>query len=196
MDYDIESGMGFGGSVAASGGMNFHSTVPRSLYHVECIKPDGDLRWQDHAGNVVALDGRLFVLSKLFLGAAYTAAWYVGLIKSTNLVNSTDYMASTTRDWAESTAYSNGSRPAINLGAVSSSGSVASVANSSTKSSFTINQTTQIFGAFVTNSTAISTGSTYTLYGAAVFDTPSSSGRDVVSGDTLNVTVTLTASTS
>lgn len=196
MEHNIDAGCGFGGTVAASGGMNMHTSVPRSYYDMECLKPDGSVRWRDTAGNIVALDGRLFLLSKFFLGASYTAAWYVGLIKSTQVPNSTDFMASTTRDWAESTAYSDGSRRPINLGAVSSSGTVASVANSSTKSSFTINQTTQIFGGFVTNSTAISTGSTYTLYGAAVFDTPSSSGRDVVSGDTLNCTVTLTASTS
>lgn len=196
MEHNIETGVGFGGTVSGSGGFNIHSTVPRSLYHLECVKPDGSLRWEEKCGNVVVLDGRLHLLNQYFLGSSYTASWRVGLIKSTEVPNSTDFMASTTRDWSESTAYSNGARVLIALGAVSSSGGVASVANSSTKSSFTINQTTEIFGAFVTNSSQISTGSTYILYGAAVFASPSSTGRSVVSGDTLSVTVTLTASTS
>jgi hypothetical protein len=192
MEHNIQTDVGFGGSVAASGGLGLHGRAPRSLYHFECVKPDGSIRWSEKIGNVVTLDGRIHLLTNYFKGSSYTASWYVGIIKSTQSPNSTDYMASTTRDWAESTAYSDGARRTLTLGSVST----ASVDNSTTKASFTINQTTEIFGAFVTNSSQISTGSTYILYGAAVFNNPSSSGRSVVSGDTLNVTVTLTASTS
>lgn len=193
MEHNIKSGMGIGGCVSASGGLGLHGRAPRSLYHFECVKPDGSVRWAEDIGNVVTLDGRIFLLEKFFRTTqAYTPTWYVGIIKSTQAPNSTDYMASTTRDWSESTAYSDGARRGLTLPSVST----ASVDNSASKASFTINQTTEIFGAFVTNSSQISTGSTYVLYGAAAFDTPSSSGRSVVSGDTLNVTVTLTASTS
>ena len=192
MDHNVQTDVGFGGSVAGSGGVGLHGRAPRSLYHFECVSPDGVVRWEEDFGNVVTLDGRIMLLDRFFKGSTYTAAWYVGVIKSTNAVNSTDYMASTTRDWSESTAYSDGARRTLTLGTVST----ASVDNSASKASFTINQTTEIFGAFVTNSSQISTGSTYVLYGAAVFDSPSSTGRSVVSGDTLNVTVTLTASTS
>ena len=192
MEHNIQSGMGFGGTVAGSGGLGLHGRAPRSLYHVECVQPDGSVRWAEDFGNVVTLDGRIMLLDRFFKGSSYTAAWYVGIIKSTQLVNSTDYMASTTRDWSESTAYSDGARRTLTLATVST----ASVDNSTGKAAFTINQTTEIFGAFVTNSSQISTGSTYVLYGAAVFNNPSSSGRSVVSGDTLNITVTLTASTS
>lgn len=192
MEHNIGTGMSFGGTVAASAGTSIHGRAPRSLYHVECFSHDGSLRWAEDFGNVVTLDGRIMLLDRFFKGSTYTAAWYVGIIKSTQAVNSTDYMASTTRDWSESTAYSDGARRTLTLATVST----ASVNNSTGKASFTINQTTEIFGAFVTNSSQISTGSTYVLYAAAVFDTPSSSGRSVVSGDTLNITVTLTASTS
>lgn len=192
MHHEIETGVGFGGTVAGSGSLGFHGRAPRSLYHLECYDSQGNLKWQDDIGNVVTLDGRIMLLDKFFKGSSYTAAWYVGIIKSTQAVNSTDYMASTTRDWSESTCYSDGARRTLTLATVST----ASVSNSTTKASFTINQTTEVFGAFVTNSSQISTGSTYVLYGAAVFDTPSSSGRSVVSGDTLQITVTLTASTS
>jgi len=192
MEHNIQSGMNFGGEITGNGGVAFSGRAPRSLYHFECVTPDGNIRWTERIGNVVTLDGRIHLLSQYFKGSSYTTSWYVGLIKSTQGPNSTDYMASTTRDWAESTAYSDGARRTLTLGSVST----ASVDNSTTKASFTINQTTEIFGAFVTNSSQISTGSTYILYGAAVFNNPSSSGRSVVSGDTLNVTVTLTASTS
>lgn len=192
MDCSVQSGMDLGGTLTGNGTVALSGRAPRSLYAMECLKPDGSLRWTEFIGNVVTLDGRIHLLNQYFKGASYTATWYVGVIKSTQAPNSTDYMASTTRDWSESTAYSDGARRTLTLGSVST----ASVDNSTAKASFTINQTTEIFGAFVTNSSQISTGSTYILYGAAVFNTPSSSGRSVVSGDTLNITVTLTASTS
>lgn len=194
MDYSANTGAGFDSAVQGNGTVAFSGRAPRSLYTIECFDSEGNLRWAEHFGNVVTQIGRTHLLNKYFLGSSYTAAWYVGLKGSTHAVTSSDVMASTQRDWTESTAYSEGSRRPINLGTVSSSQQ--SVSNSSTKSTFTINQTATIYGAFVTDSTQISTGSTYTLYGVADFDTPSSSGRSVVSGDTLNITVTLTASTS
>ena len=194
MDHNVNFGTGFGPGVEGNNSIAFSGRAPRSLYNFECLKPDGSVRWSEDAGNVVTEIGRTNLLEEYFKGAGYTASWFVGLKGSTHAVTSSDVMPSTQRDWSESTAYSDGSRRPINLGAVSSSQQ--SVSNSSTKSSFTINQTTEIFGAFVTNSTQISSGSTHILYGVADFDNPSSSGRSVVSGDTLNVTVTLTASTS
>jgi len=53
---------------------------------------------------------------------------------------------------------------------------------------FTINGTATVAGAFITSSNTKS-GTTGTLYGAVDF----SSSRSVISGDTLTVTVTLTA---
>jgi hypothetical protein len=65
-----------------------------------------------------------------------------------------------------------------------------SIDNSASKAQFNINASATILGAFVvTNSTK--SGTTGTLYGAASF---TGGSRAVQSGDTLNVTVTLTAS--
>jgi hypothetical protein len=63
------------------------------------------------------------------------------------------------------------------------------VDNSASKAQFSINATATIGGAFiVTNSTK--GGTTGILYGGGAF---TEGNRSVVNGDTLNVTVTLTA---
>ena len=71
---------------------------------------------------------------------------------------------------------------------ITRAGDVASVDNAAAKASFDINGSTTIFGAFVTTNSTKG-GTSGTLYGAADF----AASRAVISGDTLNVTVTLTA---
>lgn len=88
--------------------------------------------------------------------------------------------------FTESTSYSNSTRVAWTPGSVSAG----SVDNSGSVAVFNINASDYIFGAFlVSNSTK--GGTTGTLYGCGV----NSSGiaRQVANGDTLNVTVTCTA---
>ena len=86
--------------------------------------------------------------------------------------------------WAENTTYSESVRQTLTLGTPAAG----SVNNSSSKATFSINGTTTIFGAFlVTNSTK--GGTSGTLYGVVDFGSP----RAVISGDTLEITVTLTA---
>jgi hypothetical protein len=95
-----------------------------------------------------------------------------------------DTMASHT-SFVESTSYSNVSRVTWTPGAPAGG----SVDNSASVAAFSVNATDWIFGAFlVSNNTK--GGTTGTLYGAGV----NSSGiaRQVVNGDTLNVTITCT----
>lgn len=167
-----------------------------SVYTFEAIAPDGAVRWRESVHNVVVDEGLNQLLDKTFKGSGYTAAWFCGLIDNANFgaINNDDTAARittsapshpTTNNWRESTAYSNGSRPTLTLGTVSSQ----SVSNSASKCAFTINATATIKGAFtVTNSTK--GGTTGNLYSATAF----ASNRDVLSGDTLNVTITLTTS--
>jgi hypothetical protein len=85
--------------------------------------------------------------------------------------------------WTESTAYSNGTRPAPSWGAA------AAGSKASTATAYNINGTDTIKGAFlITNSTK--GGSTGVLYSAGLF---SGGDRAVVNGDTLNVTYTASA---
>jgi hypothetical protein len=90
--------------------------------------------------------------------------------------------------WVEVAAYSNANRPTWTPGTVAAG----SVDNSGSVAAFTINaNTTDVFGAFLIDNNTIS-GTTGTLYGMAVFASPGS--RRANSGDTINVTATLSAS--
>lgn len=153
-------------------------------YRVECVGADGQVRWVDYIDNLVTTAGKNDLLDKYLAGSAYTAAWYLGLISSSGYtaVAAGDTSASHA-GWTESTAYSNGTRPAPSWGAA------AAGSKASTATAFNINGTDTIKGAFlITNSTK--GGSTGVLYSAGLF---SGGDRAVVNGDTLNVTYTASA---
>lgn len=152
-------------------------------YTVECHDAGGNLKWREHKHNLVVDAGLNDSLDKHFKGSAYTAAWYVGLTTASNTFATGDTMASHA-GWTESTVYSNGTRPTLTLGTVASK----SVDNSASKAVFNINGSGTVGGSFIaTDSTK--GGSTGTLYGGAAFG----ANRTVASGDTITVTVTLTA---
>ena len=156
-------------------------------YHVQCVGADGKEKWVAEFDNLVVDAGLNDVLDKYLKGSAYTAAFYVGLTAATPTFAAEDTMASH-GGWTESAAYSQATRPALTLGSVASK----SVDNSARKAQFSINGSATIGGAFVTTSSTKS-GSTGTLYGGGAF---TEGNRGVVNGDTLNVTVTLTAAAS
>lgn len=157
----------------------------RSLYRFECFDRDGKLKWVEEVPNLVVTAGLNDILDKYFKGSSYSAAHFVGLVDNAGF---SAYAAGDTMGshagWAESTAYSNANRPTLTLGTVSSG----SVDNAASKAQFTINATATIRGAFVTTNNTKG-GTTGTLYGEADF----AASRSVINGDTLNVTVTLTA---
>jgi len=130
---------------------------------------------------VVTTVGGNDLLTQYFKGSAYTAAWYVGL-KGTGTPVIGDTSASHA-SWSEDTTYSNATRPAISLGTPASK----SVDNSASPAAFTINGTTTIYGAFLISVSTIG-GTTGILYGVGDF----ASSQAVASGDTLDVTITLT----
>jgi hypothetical protein len=155
----------------------------KNVYKFECYDKNGKLKWTEEVPNLVVNEGLNELLTQFFKGSAYTASFFVGL-KLTGSVVAGDTMASH-GGWAESSAYSNANRPTLTLGAVASQ----SVDNSASKAVFNINASATITGAFVTTNNTVG-GTTGKLYGAADFG----ASRSVISGDTLNVTVTLTAS--
>lgn len=156
----------------------------RALYHVECFDADGNLKWVEDVSNLVTTAGATDLLTQYFKGSAYTAAWYVGIYKGTGTLAAGDTMSSHA-GWTDSTDYSNANRPTLTLGTPSSG----SVDNSASPAAFNINASATILGAYVVNNSTKG-GTTGTLYGEAAFG----ASRAVNSGDTLNVTVTLTAS--
>ena len=152
------------------------------VYTVECYGADGQLKWSDRIDNLVTTAGKNDALDKYLAGSAYTAAWYLGLIDSTgySAVAAGD-TASSHAGWAESTAYSQSTRPAASWASASGGSKALSSA-----ASFSINATATIKGAFlVSNSTK--SGTTGVLYSAGLF---SGGDRTVANGDTLNVSYT------
>lgn len=170
-----------------TGGGMVEGAVARNTYRFECYDKDGNLKWVEEVPNLVVDEGLDETLDKFFKGSNYTASFFVGLVDNAGF---TAFAAGDTaaqidlgNGWGESVAYSEATREALTLGAVSSQ----SVDNSASKASFSINATAVIKGAFVvTNSTKGGTGGL--LYGEAAF----AANRSVENGDTLNVQVTLT----
>ncbi len=165
--------------------MNEVIQAPRFRYVIECVKPDGSLRWSETIDNLVTTEGLNDVLTKYFKGSSYSATWYCGVISSSgySAIVAGDTAASHA-GWTESTKYSEGTRPGLTFG-VAAAGALAT----SSASSFTINNTDTLKGAFaISNSTK--GGTTGVLYSAALFTT---GDRAVLSGDVVNVSVSITA---
>ncbi len=164
-------------------GLKFHNT-----YKVECFDSEGNLKWVEEVVNITVNEGLNDNLSQYFKGSSYTAGFFVGLIDNAGFsalaAGDTAAQIGGSNGWAELTAYSQSTRPALVLGSVSGG----SVSNSGSVAVFSINATKTVNGAFVvTNSTKA--GTSGKIFGEASFGAT----RSVANGDTLNVTVTLTA---
>ena len=155
-------------------------------YKVDCIGPDGALKWSDTFDNLVVNAGLDDSLDKHLRGSAYTAAWYIGLTDGTPTVAAADTSASHA-GWAEVTAYTEGTRQAATFAAVSGQ----STSNTASPASFSINANgTTVGGAFLI-SVSTKGGATGILYGGGAF---TAGDKLLDSGDTLQVTLTATAS--
>ena len=154
----------------------------KNTWEVVCKGSDGKEKWRELNDNLIVTVGLNSLLTEYFKGSSYTATWCVGL-KSTGTALAADTMSSHS-SWTEITDYSESVRQTIVLGTPSAG----SVDNSASKSTFSINGTTTIYGAFLANASAKG-GTGGILYGVVDFG----SSRAVISGDTLEITVTLTA---
>lgn len=143
---------------------------------VECVGADGKVKWAEMVRNLVTTEGKNDLLTQYFKGSAYTAAWYL-LLKGTGTADAGDTLASHA-GWSEVTPYS-GNRPAVTFG-TAASGSL-----TGNQVSISINATATVAGAGLCT---VNTGTAGKLYNAANF----SASRNVESGDTLNVTPTMT----
>lgn len=149
-------------------------------YVVQCFAADGILRWEDEIENLVTTSGKNDALDKYLSGAAYTAAWYIGLIGVASyvagvLVGDT---AAIHGGWVEATGYSQVSRPTAAFSAAS-----AGTKSLSSALSFSINVDATIKGSFLM-SLATKGGTTGILYSAGLF---TGGDKVVQNGDTLNV---------
>lgn len=152
-------------------------------FTVTCMDKDGNEKWVEIAPNLVVNTGLQSMNTQFFTGAAYTAAWYVGLVNGTSATTTFsggDTLA-THAGWTENTSYT-GNRKAASFGTATLA-DPSNINNSSSTASFTMNANATIAGAFLAN---VATGTTGLLFSAADFQSPGD--RTVVSGDVLNIT--------
>jgi len=149
-----------------------------NFWKVTCLDKDGNIKWEENNKNIIVTAGLNHILDTQFHATTQVTTWYIGL-KGAGTPVAADTMASH-GSWAELAGYS-GNRKEWTEGAASAG----SMTNSSSVD-FTINATATVAGAFL-NTAATGTGGT--LYGVVDF----SSSRAVIDGDTLQVTVTVTA---
>jgi hypothetical protein len=153
---------------------------------IECFDKDGQLKWSAEESNLVVNVGLQYMAGTALTSTTQITTWYVGLYGAgaSNTPAATDTMSSHI-GWTEVTPYA-GNRPtATFVAATNANPSV--VTNSASPASFSINATQTVGGAFLTSNNTAG-GSTGTLFSAADFQSPGD--RNVVSGDTLNVTYT------
>lgn len=177
-NYQQQNDVEFEAGLIAGAGIR-PAMVRKTHYQIECVR-DGKVAWVEEFDNLVMTEGLNDSLDKHFKGAAYTAAWYVGLASATPTFAVGNTLASHV-GWTEITAYT-GDRKALTLGTVAAG----SVDNSASKASYTMNGSATVGGAFVAT---VATGTAGILYGGGVF----SQDRALIANDVLNVTVTLTA---
>jgi hypothetical protein len=160
-------------------------------FRMECYDKDGILKWSAEESNLVVNVGLQYMAGTALTSTTQITTWYVGLYGAgaSNTPSATDTMSSHgtagAGGWTEVTPYA-GARPTATFAAATNA-NPSVVTNSASPASFAINATQTVGGAFLTsNSTA--GGTTGTLFSAADFQSPGD--RNVVSGDTLNVTYT------
>jgi hypothetical protein len=157
-------------------------------FTIQCYDKDGKLKWEDENHNLVVNQGLQYMCGTALTSVTQITTWYIGLYGAgaSNTPAAGDTMASHA-GWTEVVPYSNATRPTCTFAtATTANPSVAT--NSASVAVFNINATSTVGGAFlVSNSTK--SGSTGTLFSAADFSAPGD--RSVASGDTLNVTYTL-----
>lgn len=151
--------------------------TPRFRYRVECWDRRGDLRWVEEVSNLVTTEGKNYLIDTFFKLGALPGGWYM-MLAGTGTKAAADTLASHAA-WAEVNPYT-GNRPAITFGTTGSG------SNTATAVSYAITGTATVAGAGVAN---VNTGTTGKLYSVSDFAAP----RSVASGDTMNITLTVSA---
>lgn len=152
-----------------------HFAAPRTTYAWKLIRA-GEVVDSWTSTNLVLTGGKNDLLDKYFKGSGYTATWYLAL-KGSGTIAAGDVWTSHA-GWSEVTPYA-GNRPTITWGTTSAG------SNTATQVAISINATATVAGACLSS---VNTGTSGILYACTDF----AAARSVVSGDTLQVTPTVT----
>jgi hypothetical protein len=160
------------------------------VYTATCIDADGNVRWTETFENNVTSEGKIYFLNKAMAGSAYTAAWYVGLINSGYTPTGSETYAA--KGGNENAAYAAATRPAAVFATATGSTGTGSIAFSAAIA-FVINATGTIGGIFLNSGSNVKSDQTASAGVNALLSIGNFSGgaRSVLSGDTLNVSYTL-----
>ena len=164
------------------------SALALGQFNFECIGADGKVKWTGSVPNLVVNAGLAYMAGSALTSVTHITTWYIGLYGAgaSNTPAAGDTMASHA-GWTEVVPYSNATRVAATF-VTATTANPSVVTNSASPASYTINATSTVGGAFLTSGSAKS-GTTGTLFSASDFTSPGD--RAVVSGDTLNVTYTM-----
>jgi hypothetical protein len=170
-----------GGLIA--GTKNTEVAKATGRFRMECYDKDGILKWTAESQNLVVNVGLQYMAGTALTSTTQITTWYIGLYGAgaSNTPAAGDTMASHA-GWTEVTPYA-GNRPTATFAAATNA-NPSVVTNTASPASFSINATQTVGGAFLTSNNTAG-GSTGTLFSAADFQSPGD--RNVVSGDTLNV---------
>jgi hypothetical protein len=163
----------------------------KGVFTVECVGPDGKVKWTDTIKNTVITVGKNLALDTYLAGAAYTVTGpFMGLISSTSFsaIAAADTMASHA-GWLEA---GNANAPTYTAPRKTAAWNAASAGSKALSAalSFAITGSGTVKGAFLVYGTgAVSTidNTSGTLYSAGLF---SGGDKVVANGDTLNVSYT------
>jgi hypothetical protein len=164
------------------------SAVALGRFDLECIGADGKVKWTGSVPNLVVNAGLAYMAGSALTSVTAITTWYIGLYGAgaSNTPAAADTMSSHA-GWTENIGYSNATRVAATF-VTATTANPSVVTNSASPASFNINGTSTVGGAFLTSGSAKS-GTAGTLFSASDFTSPGD--RAVTSGDTLNVTYTM-----
>ena len=157
-------------------------------FELVCFGPDGKEKWREKADNIITNEGLNHILDAVLHAATQITTWYVIPVE-TNTAPAAG-MTYATPSFTESTAYSEGTRQAYVEAAASSQ----SITNSASPAAFSINATKTIYGAaLVGGGSAPTTKGDAAGGGTLLCYALLTASKDVSSGDTLNITYTVSA---
>lgn len=187
---------------AAPGPLGFAVTPDGAVIsgHVrtECYDADGNLKWVDETHNMITNTALTALLDSFLRNQTPPTTIYMGLVDNASFsafAAGDTYATSGHSGWIENTNYSQSTRPSWTT--VAASGQ--SITNSSAVV-FSINAASQVIkGIFTVYGSSTNTKGDFTSgAGKVLFSTAAFSGgnQSCNSGDTLNVTYTISASSS